>query len=269
MRKYHQPGGWRSWWIVCTFLIAALACRTSAEATTQPPEVSVPTPEVQVTAVTPPTVAPTPQPSDTAPPHPDPSGKQAQVPGGAQPDPPEVGSVLYETDFSIGWPILEIDNGSTQPRSDGYLMDVAEYGLWAYTTQAGYSAFYVEVEAVPQQCPSGQGSYGVMFHYVSDTSFRVLIVTCSGRYVLFERTSDVRAKVMAEDVLPDPVRPGSGTHRVGVLSSDGKLTLYVDDYLVSSVTVVTMPAGDVGPYVETTGAPISVLFTRLAVYAPK
>lgn len=185
-----------------------------------------------------------------------------------EPDPPEVGTLIYETDFRVIWPELEQDNGSATPRADGYLLDVTEFYLYTFTTQARQSAFYAEVTATPQTCPVGSGAYGLMFHFESETRFRYAVATCAGRFGLFERTATNEVAQLAEGRLPDAVTPGSGAHRIGVLAENNSLTIYVDDYPLASVTVTAMPSGDIGPYVETTDVPISILYTRMAIFEP-
>jgi len=186
------------------------------------------------------------------------------------PNPAPHGPALYQTDFRAGWAILDEESVRSEHTEDGYRLDVfGSWAGWAYTTRVNQSQFYAEITARPEQCPVGQGSYGLMFHHQDSTHFRFFVIWCSGLYSLHQRSEQNRAVRLEENALPTSINPSSGEHRIGVLALNNVLTLYVDDIRVAAIGVSEMPSGDVGPYVETTGPQTtSVTFTELRVYQP-
>jgi hypothetical protein len=178
---------------------------------------------------------------------------------------PAHGPSIYETDFRYGWPIFDLENGSTSLAPQGYRLDVG-LSMWIYSTQVQRDTFYAEVEAQPTTCPRGKALYGLVFHYVDDANFRFFVVTCGNGYVLYERTSMDSSKRVAEGDLPAGIEPADGPHKLAVHATGNSLVLYVDDYLIETVSMGDMPVGDVGLYAETVGGPIAVVFTRLAVF---
>lgn len=251
-------------WIVIALVLAILACNIPSPQTGETP---TPTATVTATETRLPTEAPptlTPSPTATVP------ASTATPPLSASPtlEPPSHGEMLYETRFAQGWPPLEGDKANGQIVSGGFQIDITQpWALYAYTTRARQSTFFAEVTAAPLSCPPGNGGYGMIFHYQSDTSFRYVTIWCSGRYSLLERTGPTSTVTLGEGSLPEEIDASTGEHTVSVRALANKLTVYIDDRQIAQVTVASMPTGDVGPYVETTGQPISVLFTRLSVYA--
>ncbi|MGF1506690.1 MAG: hypothetical protein ACFB51_16390 [Anaerolineae bacterium] len=187
---------------------------------------------------------------------------------GATPNPPSYGEVQYETSFGLGWPDLEFDTGEAYSVTDGYRIDAASFALWTFTTQASQASFYAEITAEPQTCPERAGQYGILFHYEDSETFRALVVTCSGRWAVYERRGENVAPVIAEGALPGNLHEASGEHRIGVLAVGTTLTLYVDDVEVGTAAVDALVDGDFGPYVQTDDVPFSVVFSRLIVANP-
>ncbi|MBN1427864.1 MAG: hypothetical protein JXB07_05720 [Anaerolineae bacterium] len=182
--------------------------------------------------------------------------------------PPNHGALLYETRFRQGWVALPGDKAVGTPKSDGYQIDISQpWALYAYTTHTQQSSFFAEITASPVQCPEQSGAYGMIFHYQSNTSFRFFVVWCSGRYSLLERTGPLSVTMLAEGTLPEEIDPATGEHTLSVHALNKKLTLYVDNKRLAGATVTGWPTGDFGPYAETIGEPLSVLFTWLSIYS--
>ncbi|MBN1309910.1 MAG: hypothetical protein JXB30_00730 [Anaerolineae bacterium] len=257
--KYHTS-------ILIALVLLTLACnmpaaKTAETATSPPTTVPPPThPETETSTEHPTathTAIPSPPPTTAAP------LEEATVE-----QPPSHGALLYETRFRQGWVAMEGDKASGTPKSDGYQIDISQpWALYAYTTRARQSDFFAEVTANPIQCPEGSGAYGMVFHYKSDTSFRFFVIWCSGRYSLLERVGPLSVTMLAEGTLQEEITPSSGEHTLSVRAINNKLTLYVDKKQIARVDVSSSPAGDFGPYAETTGEPMSVLFTWLSIYS--
>jgi hypothetical protein len=182
-------------------------------------------------------------------------------------EPPTHGTLLYETRFTQGWVPLTGDKATGTPTSEGYQIDISQpWALYAYTSRSRQTTFFAEITAKPLQCQKGNGGYGMVFAYQSDTSFRIFMIWCSGRYSLLERVSTSSVNLLGEGTLPAGIDPVSGEHTLGVGALNNRLVLYVDSQQVAKVDVSTLPAGDFGPYAETTGSPLSVLFTWLSIY---
>lgn len=192
----------------------------------------------------------------------------ATSPESATSEPPKHGALVYETQFGQGWPPLTGDKANGKMASGGYQIDITQpWALYAFTTRARQSTFFAEITASTSQCPAGHGGYGMIFHYQSDTSFRFVTIWCSGRFSLMERTGGTSTVTLSEGILPQGVDPAKGEHIVSIRAFANKLTAYVDGKQITQVDVTTLPTGDVGPYAETIGDPLTVLFKRLAVYA--
>ncbi len=179
------------------------------------------------------------------------------------------GDLIYEHDFRSGWLETDVENGTMKHIPEGYQFAVVEQALWTFTTKTKQGAFYAELEATPGQCPSGQGNYGLLFHFQDDTHYRLFVVWCSGLYSLFQREVSNSIFTISEGNLPAGIDASTGQHKLAVHAEDNVLRLYVDDYLVTTQGVSNMPVGDFGPYAETTGGfPMTVVFNRIAIYQP-
>jgi hypothetical protein len=187
----------------------------------------------------------------------------------AAPDPAPRGPSVYVSDFKQGWWEHEANNVKTEHTAEGYGITVGNgpNGGWSFTTQVERADFYAEVTTEPLECPSANGAYGLLFHYQDDTHFHFFIIWCNGKYSLMERTAATTAAVLIEGDLPASIDPASGEHRIGILAQDSTLAMYVDDIRLGAIGVPTMPAGDIGPYVQTLGREtVSILFTRITIY---
>jgi hypothetical protein len=250
-------------------VIAVLACNIPSPRTEETPTATATVTATEGSVLTEAptstdTLTPEPRATDT----PEAQAGTAAPPASTTPEPPKHGALVYETQFMQGWPPLTGDKANGKMVTGGYQIDITlPWALYAFTTRARQSTFFGEITASASQCPSGHGGYGMIFHYQSETSFRFAVIWCSGRYSLQERTGPTSASTLSEGNLPEGITPSSGEHRIAVRSHGNKLTLYVDDAQITQADVTTMPTGDVGPYAETTGEPITVLFKRLAVYA--
>lgn len=199
---------------------------------------------------------------------PSPSGTVDTLPTA---NPAPRGPALYETDFKTGWTLFNETNVKSQHMQDGYQIDVqGTWAGWSFTTKVNKTDFYAEITARPLQCPENQGNYGLIFHYRDDNHFRLFLIWCNGRYTLTERTEEIRARLLTEGHLLDQMDPKTGDHRIGVLSQENNITLYIDDIQLTRVGVGDSVSGDLGPYVETTGSPVvSVVFTHMFVYSSR
>ncbi len=263
--------------IITLLILASLACAGSGQDSPPPPAEVLDDPTVANPTVLPPeepaatsTLPPEPTQAEAPadPPTPEEAPEEpAPAAGPVQSGPPVVGEPAFETDFTAGWPSEEYKGfGHVKVVGGGYEMYSILQGLWMVTTRVALSEFYVEVEATPTQCPVEQAWYGVVFHYRGMENFRFFVVTCSGKWALFERSgASVAAKIEDGDVSAE-IDVAHGTHTIGVLADNNVLTLFADHYELAKVGVSDMPDGDISPYVETKGAPILVTFSRMAIY---
>ncbi len=181
---------------------------------------------------------------------------------------PPAGVLLYETTFQTGWPVLDMDNGNSSLVPEGYQINANQYALWVYTTRVRTDSFYAEAVATPTLCPTGQGAYGLLFHFQDDNHFRSLVVTCSGRYSLLDRTGPNSTTTLSEGTLPPDINPSIGEHVISVRAFGNALNLYMDYLPLDTIEdIAEMPTGDIGLYVQTIDSPISVIFSRLSVFA--
>lgn len=258
----------RMWMAVAMLALASLGCAIGGGAAdttpSQPPTLPVlPTPIPTAIPVT-----PTPM---SEPPTPTPQAETTQEGGGGGAAPAH-GDAIYETDFASGWPKYEDPVlGTINPTSSGYEFHIIVQALWHTTLTLPKDEccieFYVELDAYPTQCPVGQAWYGMVYHFEDKEHFRMFIVTCSGKWVLYERDLANRALELGRGDISG-IDTASGTHTLGLLAKSNTITVYVDNQEFGKVGVPDMPAGDIGPYAETNGAPMTVYFTRMVVYKP-
>jgi hypothetical protein len=231
----------------------------NATATVEPEETGAPTPTV------------TPEPSSA------PEDDEEATPVAVTDEPtndetPEHGDPLYETDFSSAWPEITTERegvvrGSAIPSPEGYVFDVVpNWGHWVYTGRYEATDFYAEIDAEPQSCPAGDGAYGLLFHFVDTQTFRAVAITCSGEYIVYNRTA-TETDPMIRGELPTSIDPTSGEHTIAVMVLDNSLTLYVDGQQIDTLELPDSPSGGFGPYTETGDEAITITFTGLRVYA--
>lgn len=180
--------------------------------------------------------------------------------------PPLVGAVVYETDFSSGWPEINSEIGNESMVEGGYQIDTQQ-AMWTYTTRMSMTAFYAEITASAQECPENTGAFGLAFNYINDEDLKAFVVTCSGSWQVFEKRSASVAQTIAEGGIPFDIDPSSELS-VGVLGDGATFELFVNNVSVGTVEIDEAPAGDFGPYAQTVTdeRPISVLFSSLTVY---
>jgi hypothetical protein len=263
--------------LLTTLLVAAaIACNMPAlggaapdQNTTEPPTDSAPaaeeesaTPELEE----PTAEEPSPQPEETGEPE-----EEQPSPTPASAEPPSHGESIYESDLRAGWPDINTDNGSSGHVPGGYQIRIPDgetWAFWVFTTRVYEVEFYAEIEASPNDCPTRQGAYGMVFQHRDDANLRTLALTCNGDYVLRERNSGNEI-TLAEGPLPEEVDPSTGSHRIGIKAVNNTITAYADDFPLISMNIPGMEGGDIGPYVQTGGAATSVTFTRLAIFEPE
>ncbi len=253
--------------LACNFPFAGPTDATAAPATSWPTatlEEGQPAPLVPATPTRemPPAAGELPVIEVTATPAPNPAG---------DPGAPPRGALVYESNLRTGWPVIDTDFGTGNMIPTGYQIIVEReepWALWVYTTLVRESEFYAEVTVTPNECPAGQGAYGLLFHYESESRFRFFVVACSSGFTLFERSAPGSTTALVSGVLPEGSSPAAGEHILGVRSQGSVVTLYYDNTELGKVNVADMPAGDIGPYVQTSEGRMAATFSRLAVYRP-
>lgn len=187
---------------------------------------------------------------------------------------PQVGDEVYSTDFRTRWvEVTSADAGEVKARATptdaGMLFEVEpSWAMWVYSQQDDIGSFYAEITVQPQTCPStSTSSYGLMFHFRDNDNFRAFALTCSGGYRLYDYSSGGDG-VIASGELPAGVDATTGQHTLAVLAQGNALALYMDGSLLETVQVADLPAGDLGPFVDTESEGVSVLFEGLEVYEP-
>ncbi|HEC23416.1 MAG TPA: hypothetical protein ENI95_10930 [Chloroflexi bacterium] len=251
-------------------LLAAIACNMPGfRSGSQPEATAPPLPTPQAT--------PAASGAATTPETPQGAGSDASVPSGqavtepAPDGPPQRGEMIYESDLRTGWPVLNTENGTGEPLPGGYRITLPggeAWALWAFTSRVNEREFLAEITAAPIQCPPGQGAYGLIFQHRDEGNLRIFAVTCSGNYLLLERNGGADI-TLAEGPLPEGINPATGEHLISVRAFNNTVTAYVDGREITSASVPGMESGDIGPYVQTGGGAISIMFTRLAIYAPE
>lgn len=245
-------------------LVAALI--TACNAPTAEPQ-PTDTPVTLPTAL-PPTLEPTPTEVATLPPAtPEPPTPTAESPAAI--DPTLLGIVIYDSDLR-NWPTLASEGPSgtanSQPTDAGYEVAVPRnWGHFAFAARLSEATFDARLTASPTACPTSQGGYGLIFHYVDATSYRYAIIRCDNTYLIFEARAP-QGRTLSEGALPEGIDVTTGQHtiRVQVVGSD--LTLIVDDREAARLPLTDAPAGDFAAYVRALNeGGVTAVFTRLEV----
>jgi len=187
------------------------------------------------------------------------------------PEPLVPGELLYETDMRLGWEPIDEAYGTGSKNDRGYQLSVEfdqPWAIWAYTTKIRESDLFVEITATPDECPAGQGAYGVIFHFVSNAQFRFFVIACGGGFTLFERNGIDNATNLVSGTLPPGTNAAQGEHKIGVRVQAYTISLYFDGVELGRVEVADTPPGDVGPYVQTNSGRMAATFSHLAVFRP-
>lgn len=192
------------------------------------------------------------------------------TPPSATPAGPTYGALLYLTDFATGWvEVTSGERGRSRPVTSGYEVAVGNHwGHYVYTSRVAEASFYAEVDVTPAICPPSRSGYGLMFHFRGNEQFRAFLITCEGSYIVLDYDQGAM-RALASGTLPQDIAPSAGSHTLGVQALNSRLTFYVDGAQVAQVEVEEMPTGDVGLYVRAEEEAITVIYTRLAVFAPQ
>jgi len=180
--------------------------------------------------------------------------------------------VLFSEDFSSqqaaedhGWEFTKGDNVDTTWAANKYIISVKRKNYLGFGTPDGqYTDFGAETEA--QSTGSGYAEYGLRFRADKD-SYYIFGVTTDGKYY-------VQKKVDGEWADQDPVpatasnyvKKGQVKNVIGVLAQGDKISLYINGFMVKTVTDDSINSGLVGVYAgtgENTSA--QVAFNRLTI----
>lgn len=173
-------------------------------------------------------------------------------------------------DFSSGWPTFEDTSARLYPANGQYIFDLGLGALRYLATAAIDRAdLYAQVEATPDECPSG-GGYGLFFRFKDVDNYYALTVFCDGRVTVYLRTGGT----LNPDPLLDTTLPaglsavGPQTHRLGILTQGSDFTIYFDDQVVGSFSSEARKRGDIALYaVSPRDARLVVAFDNLEVWS--
>lgn len=189
------------------------------------------TPEKQATS---PTVTPLTQPPTATPPLPTPT------------TPPW--KLVLEDDFSDpanGWPKDYTDNDVEMGYEKGEYRIVVKRAQVGYFVplEAEYSNITLEVEARHVSGPDS--TYGLTFRHQDSDNAYVFLISSTGSYGLFKR---VQGKWIALQKLAKTpyLNRGSKTNRLKVVCVGSRITVYINDRYITSVTDTSFTTGHVG-----------------------
>lgn len=226
---------------LAVLMIASLACSVGSPST----PTSVPVPTTEPTVEEPPTAIPAP--TSTRAPTPKPVATTAATP--ALPN-----GVLLNDDFSSqqasedkGW-AFDSGEGSSWSWSDNRLALSIKKKQWiGYNSPDGtFDDFGAEVEA--QATSSQYAEYGIRFRADKD-NYYIFAVSTTGQYYL-------QKKVDGQWVTPDPVKStasdyikkGKTKNTLAVLAQGSKISLYINGFLVKTVTDDSIASGFAGVF---------------------
>lgn len=252
--------------VLALVVLVSLACSVAT-----PTPTATPVPPTQAATSTP--VPPTKPPATAAPtatPRPAATATRASTPRPTSS--PLASGVLFSEDFGSqqaaedhGWEFTKGDNVDTTWAANKYIISVKRKNYLGFGTPKGqYTDFGAETEA--QSTGSGYAEYGLRFRASKD-SYYIFGVTTDGKYYMQKK---VNGKWADTDPVPATtstyVKKGQVKNVIGVLAQGDKISLYINGFLVKTITDDSISSGLVGVYAgtgENTSA--QAAFTRLTI----
>jgi len=253
---------------IAGLVLASLACST---ATSTPAPTPLPPTQAIATSTTAPTTAPTSAPAAT----PKPATTATRAPTAKPTTASQPAGVLFNEDFGSqqaaedrGWVFEAGENVETAWAANKYIVSIKKKNWLGLNWPDGtYDDFGAEAEG--QATGGSYAEYGIVFRVSGDQASRtyyIFGVNTDGKYYL-------QKKVDGQWADPDPVPATASTYvksqaknRLGVLAQGNKLSLYVNGFLVKTVTDDSSEEGMVGVYAGTgDNTSAQVTFSRFTI----
>jgi hypothetical protein len=171
-----------------------------------------------------------------------------------RPDPPDTNKLPLRDNFSSEkW-----GTGTDTDSSIKYINDTLQfiifkenYFVWSTPNSHDYQNVHIEVTVFNNNTES-KTAFGIICNKQSNDDFYYFAITPAGEYTIAKSIAgekDVFLTANDEWAHSDLIPQNVDSYRIGADCSNGTLTLYVNDYLIDSVTDMTYPSGTVALFV--------------------
>lgn len=203
-----------------------------------------------------------------------------RLPDLSQPTPSLAPGVLFDDDFSSeqasrnkGWTIFASDNTDIlwSPKKLTIAVKKKDYGQFNWPDQT-FKDFGVEVEAEPaSDSRTMYARYGILFGIANESAEEMYDfgVSTTGQYSLVKVKDGKIVKPLLVDFTPSScIQARPGKNRMGVLVEGSKISLYINGYLVSTVSDNSIQGGYVGIHAQSGASErAEVSFTRMTIWS--
>jgi len=182
---------------------------------------------------------------------------------------PGVGGIVLEDNFDDpeSWETSHTAVGSVAFGQQELTLAVASArgSLLSLRRSPQLSNFYLEIEALPSLCRTGD-SYGLLLRTSSAIDYYRLMVNCDGQ-VRMERLKNGQVVLLQDWVTSGQIFPGGMMRlRLGVWAYKEELRVFVNDEYHFTVRDPVWASGQVGVFARSAGeTPLTVNFSHLVV----
>ena len=164
----------------------------------------------------------------------------------------------YSSDFrrpDEDWPTYTDENATVDYADRAFLIkvDAPKFSAWSAgdaTSDLNLADFYMEVDVARDVGPA-DANYGVLVRFNDDNNFYFYGINGLGSYA-FWKLVDNEWEVVSDWEKSDAILKGEGeTNRLGILVQGSRVTLLVNDEVLTQVVDDAFSEGNVGLYVET------------------
>ncbi len=178
-------------------------------------------------------------------------------------------SLIFITGFEQGWPTIDEPNARISVSGNEYLFEIGPNALrYLTTTVVNAVDMYTQVQATPQDCPSGAG-YGLFFRLADASNYYAVTFFCDNRVTVFARSGgSLQAEPLVESALPGSLNVAERVaHVLGILARGSDFTVYFDGQAVATFSSDLHARGDVAIYaVSPPNGVLRVAFDNLEVW---
>ena len=256
--------------VLIALVLASLACSAATPTPTAPPPLPTAA-ATSTTAATPTTAAATKAPAST----PKPSATDTRVPTAKATTAASPAGVLFTDDFGSqkasedkGWVFDVGENVDTAWAANKYIVSIKKQNWLGLNWPDGtYDNFGAEAEGLVTG--GSYAEYGLVFRVSGDKdsrSYYIFGVTTEGKYYLQKKVNGQWAdKDPAPATVSSYVKP-KVKNTLGVLAQGNKISLYINSFLVKTVTDDTSTSGMAGIYASTgDNTSAQVTFNRFTI----
>ena len=183
---------------------------------------------------------------------------------------PNLGSILYEDDFSspTGWSLTHTEAGSVAYGKNELTIAISETNAYLFSVheQPTFGDFYLEITAGPNMCRDFD-EYGVLLRVSPANDYYRFSLSCNGQ-VRLDRIISGQASSPQPWMLSGAVPPGAPSiSLVGVSAVGEEMQFFVNGQYQFSINDPLLTSGGVGVFARSTNnQAVTVNFSNFVVY---